>query len=244
MSALHARGLAAHAKEDTLERSTCTQCTLRWIGITVLAALAMLVTMPWRVSAHSSLPAKEYMVVTPWEWLNGHGVGVYYPSTPDEDHPQNDDGTVQYECVELVVRLYARLGYTDHWPVRYAHEIAGIAGQPGFADLIFSANGRMVPPRQGDIVVWDNWYNDGAGHVAVVNRVDGDQVQIVHQNVWRENQPVPFSEMTLWQDRQGRFTLAGQDGTRPVGWMHSPRMARWLRARLPVVPVAGAHRRV
>jgi hypothetical protein len=212
----------------------------------LLLALAMALLIPAPVCAGIATPPKvppeEHQVVLGSDWLNGHGVEVYYPPHWYDDHPQNPDGTIQYECVELVIRLYANLGYTETWPIHWAYEIASIPGRKGFQDWAFTRNVAVAPPQRGDIVVWPSWYNGGTGHVGVVNliteREDGMWVQIVHQNVWRGNTPRPLSEIMLQQDARGRFILIGKDGVRPLGWVHSPRMEAWLQQAPAAVEVA------
>ncbi|MCL5997243.1 MAG: CHAP domain-containing protein [Chloroflexi bacterium] len=215
--------------------------TQRWIGTASLLALAILAPIPVRVSAGNSQPSDERVLVTASDWLEGQGVGVYYTATPYDDHPMNEDGTIQYECVELAVRLYAKLGYTRRWPINWAYQVAGLPGRREFPDWMFLQNGGPVPPRQGDIVVWPWWYNGGTGHVAIVDRVDGSSVRIVHQNVWWGREPKPLSEMILHhglQNGQGRFTLVGRDGSWPIGWVHSARMEIWLSQQYPVALAA------
>lgn len=204
-----------------------------------LALLTLLTLFVTPTAALAGRPPDEHTFIAAADWLNGRGVEVFYTPDPDQDHPQNDDGTIQYECVELAVRLYDTLGYTQTWPIHWAYEVADMAGQAGFQDWVFTANGGKAPPDRGDIVVWPNEYNSGTGHVAIVNLVTitttssgGDgRVQVVHQNIWRGNAPRPLSELTLWRDQSGHYNLASLDGVMPMGWVHSPRMyARLQRA--------------
>jgi hypothetical protein len=197
-----------------------------------LLALAMLMLKPGVVHAGSapSLPPDDHLIVKPSDWLDGHGVGVYYTSHPDDDHPQNSDGRIQYECVELVFRWFDKLGYPPHWPITNTAEIIYLPGMAGFADLVFVANDATTPPRPGDVAVWPGWYNAGTGHVAVINRVEGDEVQVVHQNVWRHRRPFPFTSLVLLQSQPGHYRLMSRDGVVLVGWIHSPRTEGWLDA--------------
>jgi hypothetical protein len=213
------------------------------IGAVSLLALTMLVTRPEHARAHtsSSLPPDEHMIVTPADWLDGHGVGVYYPPHPYDDHPQNSDGRIQYECVELVFRLYDKLGYPAHWPIMHTYEIVRLPAMPGFKDLVFLSNDGPVAPRLGDVVVWPGWYNGGTGHVAVVSRIFGEMVQVVHQNVWRGSHPFPFTHLALHLNEHGHYRLISRDGILPLGWIHSPRTEGWFGGQRPIAALEGSN---
>jgi hypothetical protein len=201
-----------------------------------LAALAMLAAQPAPARAGSTLPPDKHIAITATTWLSGHGVSVYYPPHAWTDHPQNADGTIQYECVELMVRLYAQAGYTGTWSFYWAYQVASIPGRPGFEDMTFRRNGKATElPRPGDIIVWSPNYYSWAGHVAIVNRVEITQVEAIHQNLWRGDLAIPVTMVLMEQDAQGNITLRSKDGSRPSGWIHSARMEAWLNMREPAL---------
>lgn len=188
----------------------------RWHAIIGIICLTMLILMP---TAHGA--TGDRVVLTGPNWLNGYGVDVIYPPYQNAPGPQETYG-IRYQCVELIQRLYAqKLGYPDRWGVSYASQMEYKAGQPGFADLQFIPNGSTQPPQAGDIIVTGG----NPGHVSVVNRIIGNQLEIVQQNGWTGTPPAPWFlwKPTLNRDTQGRYSIAGQRG-----WLHSPRMSRLL----------------
>lgn len=203
-------------------------------------------------SVHSALastgfqqgePPSTYRVLRGDQWLGGYGVNVYYRySQPCRFvtgclltlRPLN---TCAYQCVDLAVRLYnARLGY-GQWKLNgaligTAYEMAEVARQrpEGFEDLEFYENEKSSkPPRPGDLIVWPSSYNGGFGHVAVVNRVQGNVLTVIQQNMCSGDRAVVEGVISVSEDSNGRFYLtATWDSSRPSGWIRSPRMEQRL----------------
>ncbi len=121
-----------------------------------------------------------------------------------------------YQCIELTIRLYAeKLGYVSNngrWPdtvaipndmikvIDQAHEMKRLIKQGAlsvsdgeavkylpFADLTYTPNGGTVPPRAGDLIIYT--YRKPGDHIMVVNRVGGNKVEIVQQNIWTQSRP-------------------------------------------------------
>jgi hypothetical protein len=82
-----------------------------------------------------------------------------------------------YQCVELAQRYVATRfgGFPTHWPVAFAAQMCGAtAGLP----VSVHTRGSGYQPVHGDLMV----FGGGAGHVAVVESVDGGAVGVVEQN--------------------------------------------------------------
>jgi hypothetical protein len=153
-----------------------------------------------------------------------------------------------YQCIELTVRLYAeKLGYLSNngrWPdivnipndmidvINKAHEIQAqikegslgvddpeAAKYLPFVDLTYTPNGGTVPPRPGDMIIYT--YRKPGDHIMVVNRVGGNKVQIVQQNIWTQTRPAsPIPERLLeLEETSGHYFINNAEG-----WIHSPRM--------------------
>jgi hypothetical protein len=153
-----------------------------------------------------------------------------------------------YQCIELTIRLYAeKLGYLSNngrWPdivnipndmievIQKAHDIQAqikdgslgvddpeAAKYLPFVDLTFIPNGGTIPPRPGDMIIYS--YRKPGDHIMVVNRVGGNKVQIVQQNIWTQTRPAtPIPERLLeLQENAGHFSINNAEG-----WIHSPRM--------------------
>jgi hypothetical protein len=179
-------------------------------------------------------PPAEYRVLSGDDWLAGHGVDVYYYSSPDHPTVLTRDGTYMYECVELAISLYGMLGYHT-WKVNgnmiqsAAQMITATLTHPqGLEDLEYYPNGDFIAPRSGDIVVWDSDYNGGTGHVGIVNRIAGNDVEVIQQNMWQGSSQHYRIMLTLTRDESLRYTLTARDESSPAGWIRSPRMFQYL----------------
>jgi hypothetical protein len=88
-----------------------------------------------------------------------------------------------------------------------------------FVDLTYTPNGGTVPPRPGDMIIYT--YRKPGDHIMVVNRVGGNKVQIVQQNIWTQSRPAsPIPERLLdLQENSGHYSINNAEG-----WIHSPRM--------------------
>ncbi len=153
-----------------------------------------------------------------------------------------------YQCIELTIRLYAeRLGYLSsngRWPdtvnipndmidvINLAHEKQNLINEGAinindaeaarflpFADLTYTRNGGTIPPRVGDMIIYT--YHTPGDHIMVVNRIAGNKIQAVQQNIWTQTKPaIPIPERQLdLVESSGRFYINNAEG-----WIHSPRM--------------------
>jgi hypothetical protein len=153
-----------------------------------------------------------------------------------------------FQCIELTVRLYAeKLGYKSsngRWPdivniphdmidvINIAHEKQAMIKQGAislqdseaakflpFADMTFTPNGGSNPPRVGDMIIYT--YRSSGDHVMVVNRIAGNKMEVIQQNIWTQTKPaypIPVRLLDL-SESGGRYTINNAEG-----WIHSPRM--------------------
>lgn len=123
-------------------------------------------------------------------WLQGHGVNVYWNGTPTcnttyvgGNSYTTYNGTsyytgLEYQCVELPQRLYTTMGwYLGSWGDNayqfYTRPVSG---------MVTHANGSGYIPVPGDLVVWGSISSDPNGHIAVVNFVDDQYVYVCEEN--------------------------------------------------------------
>jgi hypothetical protein len=94
-----------------------------------------------------------------------------------------------WQCVELAQRVYKHNGwYPGNFPsVSYAYQIYSQAAAGNLSSMSVQANGSVTSIAPGDMIV-HNYNSDNspdsnnAGHVAVVDYVDGAGVHVVEQN--------------------------------------------------------------
>ncbi|NPV40438.1 MAG: hypothetical protein HPY72_03720 [Anaerolineae bacterium] len=194
--------------------------------------------------------------------LAGQGVAVIYPlqgpfnSSGYLPFQYQCTAAGCFQCLEFILWLYdARLGYPYKWPGAFwnPYEMIGviqIADQLAYkvetrllsptntqyllykeyTDLDYFPNGSAAPPAPGDILI----SADGA-HAMIVNRVGGDQIEVVQQNNWEikpDPLPLPLENRQLYFDG---FVYTVQNS---MGWIHSPRWAALL-AQSADVPADG-----
>jgi hypothetical protein len=97
-------------------------------------------------------------------WLGGNGVNVYSNGA--------SDGSGQYQCTDLVVRLYQAEGWiSGSWPSANGDQMWDT--HP--SNLSDQANGQITYLNPGDAVSMEvkepNGTDESGGHVAVVNTV-------------------------------------------------------------------------
>ncbi|HZV36792.1 MAG TPA: hypothetical protein VFB72_19600 [Verrucomicrobiae bacterium] len=162
-------------------------------------------------------------------WMGGHGVNVYWNGTPNcnpgyvgGNSYTTYNGTQyytgeEYQCGELPFRLYTTLDwYLGAWPDTYAYQM--YTSPP--SGMQTHANGSGYIPVPGDCVVWNTGAGgEVAGHVAVVNYVDGGHVYICEQNMCN------YGNSILTRSGTGGSTFAREDGWGAgylLGCVHSP----------------------
>jgi hypothetical protein len=181
-----------------------------------------------------------HKVLTGTNWLGGNGVDVYYYKPAPCDQPGvkiREFSTYAFECVDLAVRLYAKVGYKnfrepDKPPIGAAKDLvdADKFQAPRNGQLRFYKNGSADrPPAPGDLLVFEASAQNGYfGHVAVVNWVAGDTLGYVQQNVCStgEGLPEPYGlanlEVELDNGKQ-LFSITTDLGSwgSVAGWVHS-----------------------
>jgi hypothetical protein len=181
-----------------------------------------------------------HKVLTGTDWLGGNGVDVYYykpaPCAQPKEVKIREFSTYAFECVDLAVRLYAKVGYKnfrepDKPPIEAAKDLvhADKFQAPRNGQLRFYRNDGSAdrPPAPGDLLVFEASAQNGYfGHVAVVNWVAGDTLEYVQQNVCRSNKLVitdsAHIHTTLTGDKQQFFTVTyGGSKDSIAGWVHS-----------------------
>ncbi len=158
---------------------------------------------------------------TPGEAIDDlDGVIVYASGGLTESHGRNTtaDGYnvgLQWQCVEFVKRYYLDR-YQHKMPNAWGHardffdkNLAEGTLNPG-RNLKQFPNGSEQPPQVGDIVVWDGWWFNKFGHVAIVSEVSADEIEIVQQNKY------PSREKLTLEKREGKYYL---HPSRILGWL-------------------------
>jgi hypothetical protein len=157
-----------------------------------------------------------------------------------------------YQCIELTVRLYAeKLGYIStngRWPetvnipfdmidvLNIAHEKQALVKQGAisshdgdalkflpFADMTYTPNGGTNPPQVGDLIIYT--YRVPGDHIMVINRVAGNKMEVIQQNIWTQTKPaypVPVRLLDL-SEASGRYWINNAEG-----WIHSPRIKKLI----------------
>ena len=188
-------------------------------------------------------PDPKHRVLSGSEWLGGAGVDVFYRNKVEcvKDKCTLDDGSVHlscpFQCVDLAVRLYDKVGYTNFIKssssssssgtrISAAEELANTSDlqKPPNERLSFYKNRSADrPPAPGDLLVFEASAQNGYfGHVAVVSWVAGDTLEYVQQNVCSGGQAEPLGEarvdVTLGDGKQFfSITDGGSGGSAPAG---------------------------
>jgi len=122
-----------------------------------------------------------------------NGIPVYY-NNGDNARNKASDGYnygLKWQCVEFTKRYY--FDYLHHkMPNSYGH--AKSFYNKGLKDgqinkernLIQYSNKSMFKPKVNDIVVLDGHAFNKYGHIAIISKVENNQVEIVQQNVGRK----------------------------------------------------------
>jgi hypothetical protein len=193
----------------------------RALALVALLSWLTLSFTPWGLEADAA--TQGTVSLSGSGWLGGRGVDVIsngddstsvwgnsYAVTPQG---QREYAGQEWQCVELVNRLYLTMGWiTTRW--------AGNGGQmfdTAPPSLQKQAQGSVSWIGPGDVVVLS--HQDGLGHAGVVDTVtinaDGSRsVQTVNENV-----AAVYATMVL---RNGSITLNGWSGYTPVGVVHAP----------------------
>lgn len=150
----------------------------------------------------------------------------------------SDGYGLTFQCVELVAR-FAKWAYGDA-PSGWRGDAPYLwlnGNHP--ADFKAFANGGIVAPVPGDVLVWGSLDSKGApwpagpagGHVAVVDRVSANAISFVEENMLGHQNGVAFNipreRTTLTRTSNGGWLVGatyGENGGRTLyGWLHSSR---------------------
>ena len=152
-----------------------------------------------------------------------NGVTVYYNGGVNHITGRNlsQDGYnlgLKYQCVEFVKRYYYQF-YQHKMPDSYGHakdfyDQSIASGELNRKrNLLQFANGGEHPPQVGDILVFKASLLNRFGHVAIVSRVDAQQVEIIQQN------PGPFAASRVQYPLTHKQQLWTIDQDRILGWL-------------------------
>ena len=141
----------------------------------------------------------------------GDFIGTYRGVPAYSNGANTTTGEGKYQCVEYVKRFYKdAMGVKHEWTGN-AITYYDNAAEKG---LIRYPNGSSVAPKPDDILVFDV-LNDTWGHVAIITEVGDDYVNIIEQNVRRNN---AYAKLTLKRDELGNYYIES-GRKRPVkGW--------------------------
>ncbi|HRY13088.1 MAG TPA: CHAP domain-containing protein [Syntrophomonadaceae bacterium] len=185
-------------------------------GIRVLVVIAVIMLITWLSGLYyrNNHPAigqaiDEYRGVT--VYCNGGQI--------DLSHGQHysPDGYYygqKWQCVEFAKRFYY-VALHHAMPDTYGNasdfwDEGVAAGQLNYRrGLLQYRNGGEIPPQVDDLLVFTN----GAyGHVAVISKVEPDQIEVVQQNVAGHSR-----QKLAYSIRSGRHYIG--DGQQPAGWL-------------------------
>lgn len=177
------------------------------------------------VSNNSEVPSKK---VSPIEFEIGdtvdvlNGVAVFYNGedyTKDYGCHRSKDGYLlgqKWQCVEFIKRYYYQR-FQHKMPNVYGHAIHFFNPQVAQGkinpdrNLLQYRNGGEMPPQPDDILVFDR--RSAYGHIAVVSKVEKDQLEIVQQNILGK----PREVLAILKD-EGKYWV-GERNDLPAGWL-------------------------
>ena len=154
-----------------------------------------------------------------------NGVVVYCNGGMNATHGRNVvDGYnvgLKYQCVEFVKRYYLE-HFHHRMPNSYGHAkdlfdtaVADGALNPARRLMQFM-NGSNTKPRAGDLLVLNGWIGNPYGHVAIVSKVEDDELEVVQQNTGSSR------EAYVLDLRSGHWWV---DSKRVLGWLRMPEAA-------------------
>ena len=166
-------------------------------------------------------PNTVYQIGQPIDSLSN--VVVYYNGGVDNVTERNTlagyNIGLKYQCVEFVKRYYLEK-FNHKMPDTYGH--AKSFFNPQVLDgemneqraLTQYTNPSQAKPKTDDLLVMKGTLLNKFGHVAIVSKVEGTEVEIIQQN------PGPFApsreKMTLKNTDEGKWLLENE---RVLGWL-------------------------
>lgn len=197
----------------------------RWLKITLVLIIAVAAAY-WCATRLNLNPNHQ-----PGEKIDElNGVAVYYNGGVNHTAGRNlsQDGYnlgMKYQCVEFIKRYYYQ-HFHHKMPDAFGH--AKSFFNPGIKDgklntargLIQFHNGSAQSPQAEDIIVFAPWVFNPYGHVAIISRVEADQIEIIQQN------PGPFGhsrETIALEQQNGHWII---QHSRALGWLRLPETAK------------------
>ncbi len=192
-----------------------------------LVSVPLVVTVGIATESPASAACKSTVLLPGTSWLNGNGVDVYsnYPNQGvsnagvacgTENYVNGVLSGYQWECVELVNRLYLTNGWIkSNW---YGNG-GGSMGMYNYvpSNLTKEPQGSISFVAPGDAVMF-NVSGSTEGHVAIVNSVSGGSVQFVNQNFGTDASPQVYTNGTL----SGGNLSISVSGMSVIGVVHAP----------------------
>ena len=166
----------------------------------------------------------------PLDSLNG--VVVYYNHGMSAVHGRNTvDGYnvgLKYQCVEFVKRYYLE-HYQHRMPLSYGH--AKDLFDPALADSTFNParglmqfkNNSSAIPEEGDLLVIDGSRANSYGHVAIISKVEDNEVEVIQQNT---GSPRDSYDLDLID---GRWLIDSAPSPKRLWRVGDKRVLGWLR---------------
>jgi surface antigen len=152
-----------------------------------------------------------------------NGVFVYYNGGVDHVAERNttQDGYnlgLKYQCVEFVKRYYYEK-LNHKMPDSYGHakdffDKSLLDGQKSIKrNLNQYSNPSATKPQVDDLIIFDGTTFNKYGHVAIISKVEEDEIEIIQQN------PGPFSKSRVTIDlnhNDGKWEI---ENKRILGWL-------------------------
>ncbi len=182
----------------------------------ITAASAGAIALGLTLTATPQAMASATIRLAGSSWWGGQGVNVCAPSTDPYCGAELHVGGVSWnwwQCVELAQRFYTARGWHSGTfaNVDVAYQIYDNAGALGFTRQAQGAVSVVVP---GDMIIENpSSGNKDSGHVAIVESVSGNTINVVEQNA----------------SSTGREAYTWSGGTISGGWtsvrgvVHSPK---------------------
>lgn len=125
---------------------------------------------------------------------------------------------LKYQCVEFVKRYYYER-FQHKMPDSYGHAkdffdpSVPDAGKNERRGLFQFHNSSSSPPQEGDILVFKGTLSNRFGHVAIISKVEGGEVEIIQQN------PGPFGKSRVSYALSQTGGAWGIENKRVLGWL-------------------------
>ncbi|WP_310991013.1 CHAP domain-containing protein [Aequorivita marina] len=152
-----------------------------------------------------------------------NGVYVYYNNSVGNVSGRNTtaDGYnlgLKYQCVEFVKRYYYE--HLDHkMPDSYGHAkdffVKGLADgkMVKHRNLIQYTNPSSLKPKVNDLLVYDKTIFNKYGHVAIISKVNTNQIEIIQQNPGASD---PSRERYNLIKKDGKWKI---EHAKVLGWL-------------------------